>query len=384
MRRSRTTALTFVAVALVLATGGFVAEYARGAAFVARAAGATGFVRSVADWHRQPVTESSIEIAWRGGSLRGHLYRPARSTGRPLLLVPGVHASGIDEPRLIGFARDLASMGHTTVTAELSDLAHYSVTPRSTDMIEDAALWLLQQADLPADGRIGMIGISFAGGLSIVAAGRPGLRDRVAFVLSFGGHGDLPRTLHYLTTGVQPDGIHRPPHDYGVAIILLGVAERVVPESQAPALRAAILSFLEASRLDMMDKEQASREFAHARTLGDTLPEPSKTLMTYVNNRDVIHLGPILEPHLTALGGDPALSPDHSPAPTCQVYLLHGMDDNVIPAIESALLSGTLRDRGVDVRFLATPMVTHASVEHSAFASSAWDLVRFWSAVLDD
>ena len=384
MRRSRTTALTFVAVALVLALGGFVAEYARGAAFVARAAGATGLVRSVADWHRQAVTESSIEIAWRAGSLRGHRYQPTRATGRPLLLVPGVHASGIDEPRLIGFARELASMGHTTVTAELSDLAHYSVTSRSTDMIEDAALWLLQQPDLPADGRIGMIGISFAGGLSIVAAGRPRLRDRVAFVLSFGGHGDLPRTLHYLATGLQPDGMHRPPHDYGVAIILLGVAERVVPESQAPALRAAILSFLEASRLDMVDKEQASREFAHARTLADTLPEPSRTLMTYVNNRDVAHLGPILEPHLTALGGDPALSPDHSPPPTCQVYLLHGMDDNVIPAIESALLARTLRDRGVNVRFLATPMVTHASVEHSALASSAWDLVRFWSAVLDD
>ena len=106
--------------------------------------------------------------------------------------------------------------------------------------------------------------------------------------------------------------------------------------------------------------------------------------MTFVNNRDVAHLGPILEPHLTALGGDPALSPDHSPAPACPVYLLHGMDDNVIPAIESALLARTLRDRGVNVRFLATPMVTHASVEHSALASSAWDLVRFWSAVLDD
>ena len=61
----------------------------------------------------------------------------------------------------------------------------------------------------------------------------------------------------------------------------------------------------------MVDKEQASREFARARTLADALPEPSRTLMTYVNNRDVAHLGPILEPHLTALGGDPALSPDH-------------------------------------------------------------------------
>jgi dienelactone hydrolase len=243
---------------------------------------------------------------------------------------------------------------------------------------------LLQQPDLPPDGKIGMMGISFAGGLSIVAAGRPSIHDRVAFVLSFGGHGDLPRTLHYLATGIQPDGSHRPPHDYGVAIILLGVADRVVPASQAPALRMAILSFLEASRLDMVDKEQASREFTHARLLADGLPEPSRTLMAYVNNRDVNHLGPILAPHLTALGGDPALSPDHSPPPACPVYLLHGMDDNVIPSIESALLARTLRDRGVTVRFLATPIVTHASVDYSALASSAWALVRFWSAVLDD
>jgi hypothetical protein len=60
------------------------------------------------------------------------------------------------------------------------------------------------------------------------------------------------------------------------------------------------------------------------------------------------------------------------------------MDDNVIPAIESALLARTLRDRGVTVHFLATPLVTHAEVDRSAATSSAWALVRFWSAVLDD
>jgi dienelactone hydrolase len=134
----------------------------------------------------------------------------------------------------------------------------------------------------------------------------------------------------------------------------------------------------------MFDKAQASQEFTRARTLADALPEPSRTLMAYVNNRDVVHLGPILEAHLTALGGDPALSPDHAAPPTCPVYLLHGMDDNVIPAIESELLARTLRNRGVTVRYLSTPVVTHASVNQSELWSSAWALVRFWSAVLDD
>ena len=256
-------------------SGGFVAEYARGAAFVAsrrRRDRPRSQCRRLA-----PATGHRIlhrEIAWRAGSLRGHRYQPTRATGRPLLLVPGVHASGIDEPRLIGFARELASMGHTTVTAELSDLAHYSVTARNVGHDRGCRSVAAPAARSSGGWRIGMMGISFAGGLSIVAAGRPRLRDRVAFVLSFGGTGTCRERCTTSRPASQPDGRHRPPHDYGVAIILLGVADRVVPESQAPALRAAILSFLEASRLDMVDKEQASREFAHARTLADTLPEP--------------------------------------------------------------------------------------------------------------
>ena len=65
-------------------------------------------------------------------------------------------------------------------------------------MIEDAALWLSASSGCAPDGRIGIMGISFAGGLSIVAASRPALAIGVAFVMSFGGHGDLPRTLRYL------------------------------------------------------------------------------------------------------------------------------------------------------------------------------------------
>ena len=84
-------------------------------------------------------------------------------------------------------------------------------------------------------------------------------------MLSFGGHGDLPRTLRYLCTGVQPDGSVRPPHDYGVAIILLGVADRVVPADQVEPLRQAILAFLHASHVDMVDKPQADARVRRGR-----------------------------------------------------------------------------------------------------------------------
>jgi dienelactone hydrolase len=299
-----------------------------------------------------------------------------------MLLVPGVHASGVDEPRLVQFAKDLASVRHTVLTAEPTDLTQYRITPRTTDMIEDAAWWLSGQHDLAPDGRIGMMGISFAGGLSIVAAGRPSLNGKVAEVLSLGGHGDLRRTLRYLCTGLQPDGRVRPPHDYGVVIILLRLVDRVVPADQQEALRNALLTFLDASRLDLIDKAQSAAEFQRASLLGASLPEPSRTLMGYVNHRDVAHLGPILLPHLETLPDERALSPALAPPPAAPVFLLHGLDDNVIPASESILLGQELGARRVNVHVLATPLITHAEVDRGAHATDMWRLVGFWGTVL--
>ena len=243
--------------------------------------------------------------------------------------------------------------------------------------------WLASSAHAP-DGRIGLMGISFAGGLSIVAAGRPSIRDRVAYVLSFGGHGDLPRTLRYLCTGIQPDGTSYPPHDYGVAIILLGVADRVVPPAQVSPLRGAIRAFLHASHVDMVDKEQGQAEFTRARSLADALEEPARSLMTMVNERDVASLGPILLPHAGEMGDDPSLSPARSAAPSARVFLLHGTGDNVIPASESVLLAEHLRAQGAPVWQLTTPLITHAEVDRSAAARAFWDLTRFWAALLDE
>jgi acetyl esterase/lipase len=229
------------------------------------------------------------------------------------------------------------------------------------------------------------MGISFAGGLSIVAAGRPSIRNQVAAVVSLGGHGDLPRTLRYLCTGMQADGSSRPPHDYGVVIILLSVAERVVPAAQVETLRQSVLTFLEASRLDLVDKELSAATFKKAIALEPTLPEPARTLMSAVNRRDVAALGAVLLPHVSSLGGlgeDATLSPEHAPPPAAPVFLLHGADDNVIPAVESRLLAGALDRRGVPVHLLATPLITHAEVDPASSVGDIWNLIAFWKAAL--
>ena len=222
------------------------------------------------------------------------------ASARAVLLVPGVHAMGIDEPRLTALSNELAGTGLAVLTMELPDLMHYEFTPRTVDVIEDAARLLADRRDLAPDGKIGLMGISFAGGLAMVAAGRPALRDRLAFVFSFGGHGDLPRVLRYLCSGLEPlkpgdppgtPPHFRAPHDYGVAVILVGVAGRMVPPEQVEPLKHGIITFLTASQVDPVDKPRAKVIFEDARRQAAALPEPAASLMKAVNDRDVKGLG---------------------------------------------------------------------------------------------
>jgi dienelactone hydrolase len=369
------------AVALTGATVG--RDYARAASLVVEAAGIDGWPGTVAGWQAGAVSTEPLKVPSRHGELAARVYSPQGTKRRTIVMFPGVHAGGIDEPRLVGFAEDLAAYGHTVVTVELPDLKRYVIAARASDMIEDAARWASARADLAPDGRVGLVGISFAGGLAVVAAGRPGIRDRVAFALSFGGHSDLPRTLRYLCTGRQPDGKERKPHDYGVVIILLGTAERLVPADQVEPLRRGILTFLEASHVDMVDKARARLLFQQARDLAATLPDPARTLLGLVNDRNVAVLGPKLLPYVETISDDPALSPDRAAPPAAPVFLLHGTDDNVIPAVESVLLGEHLRPH-TQVEVLLTPLITHAEVDRPSDVVEIWKLVSFWTEVLTE
>jgi hypothetical protein len=390
MRRLTT---RIVLVALLLVVGAALVwgpAYARSASLVIRAAQLQGFLLSAAKAEEQHVViEPETTVPTRHGPMRARLYRPDRIR-RAVLLVPGVHAMGIDEPRLTSLSSELAATGLAVMTMELPDLANYQLTPRTVDIIEDGGTWLADRRDIAADGRIGLMGISFAGGLAMVAAGRPALRDRLAFVLSFGGHGDLPRVMRYLCSGLEPltpgeppgtPPHFRAPHDYGVAIILVSIADRMVPPEQVEPLREGIVTFLTASQLDMVDKAKAATVFEDARRQAAALPEPAASLMKSVNDRDVKGLGARLLPVLATITYPASLSPEGSPPPSAPVYLLHGTDDTVIPSVETVLLAHHLEGR-TKVKTLLSRLITHAEVDKTAAAGEVFKLVGFWADVL--
>jgi dienelactone hydrolase len=379
MRTFRAVTAALALLAIVWFGARSARPFLHGLSFVIRAADMGGAVRRAADVDTEPAHERILTIQTSHGRLRGRMYEPVRME-RVLLLTSGLHPAGIDEPRLVALARQLSASGLGVFTPDIQQLSQFAITPAITDQIEAAAVWLADHVAGDRDRRIGLMGISFSGGLSVVAAGRPSLRDRTAYVLSFGGHDDLPRVLRYLCTGI--DGAeHRQPHDYGVAVILLGVAERAVPAPQVAPLRAAVRRFLWASHLDRVDKPQADREFAALRALAGTLPEPSATLLRDVNDRNVADLGPRLLPYIRFYGGAPALSPDRSPMPSAPVFVLHGIDDNVIPEVESEALARDLHGHA-PTRLLLSGLISHAEADQPVHAVDVVKLASVWGDVL--
>jgi dienelactone hydrolase len=373
-----------VAVAALLLAATPVRRDIHGLSLVIRAADLHGIGRRLADLDSVAIGERAVQIPLRTGAVRGRVYVPVGKPDQTVLLVSGLNPAGIDEPRLTMLARRLAEANVLVVTPEFRELSQFEVTPSITDHIEDAALWLAIESGLTKRRRIGLMGVSFSGGLAVVAAGRPSLRERLLYVFSFGGHDDLRHVLEFFCGGLACDdpAAALPPHDYGLAVVLLNVAEQLVPADQVSLLRNGVRRFLWACYLDRFDKPGAEREFAVLRGIAAGLPEPSKTLFQQVNDRAVGRLGPRLRPYVGPYLDRSGLSPARSPVPSAPVYLLHGRDDDVIPAAESQHLAGRLRGR-VPVRLLVTPLIAHAEPNRPVHITDVVKLAAFWGELLD-
>jgi hypothetical protein len=399
---SRRSKAAIVVALLVVVTSWLALPYLNAIGFIVRAADLPGAPATVAKWRASAYSrEHLFSVPTREGAVPARFYRPAGRLRRTVVLMPGVHRDGINEARLVGLAEDLAATGFGVLTIAAPDLQKFKITPQVTDVIEDAVKWAVTQPQYAPDGKVGLLGISFSGGLSVVAAGRDSIRDHIAFVLSFGGHGDLARVMHYLCSGQVLGDLERakhssavlgadhvevhPPHDYGVAVVLLSLADRVVPAEQVAPLTRGIDGFLLASSLAMTDTAAALKVFDEMKAYAETLPEPSRTLMTYVNDRAVDKLGPILLPVADALKDSPAmpaLSAERAAPPRAAVLLLHGVDDNVIPSMETVLLAEHLRGKA-HVTGLLSGLITHAEVNKAPSLTEVWRLARFWREIID-
>lgn len=322
-----------------------------------------------AEAEREPLRIEDVRIGEPSAPVRARIYRleGSRGRGRGIVVAHGVHHAGIEERRLVAFARELARAGLVVLTPELADLADYRITTTGVDAMARSVRYLSARDDLLSEERVGLLGFSFAGGLGLVAAGDPELAEQLAFVASVGGHHDLGRVLRFLVSDrvEAPDGERRlEAHEYGLAVLIYGYGDALVPEADRAVLREAVRAWL-----------TERRQEAVSRAAELTTPE-GRRLFSLLEKGRLKELGPELERLIDERAATlRALSPrgrfDRIGVP---VYLLHGSGDTVIPAAELEWAKRELGSRG---EALVTPLVDHVEVGREPSWLDGIQLVRF-------
>ena len=161
----------------------------------------------------------------------------------------------------------------------------------------------------------------------------------------------------------------RAPHDYGLAIVLLGVADAIVPPDQvaAAARRHLLVSRSVATRRDRQGQGgRGVRARENARGRAGRAGAHVYGLRERARRRAA---RPAAAPDTGAARRRPRAVAVAIPPPRCQVYLLHGTDDNVVPGDRVHVAGAGLPRSWRPVELLETPLITHAEVDRSSTAT---------------
>jgi pimeloyl-ACP methyl ester carboxylesterase len=323
-------------------------------------------------WETHPVTTTEVSIHAAGISTAAQLYFPEGVTHPPgIVLVHGIHHLAISDPRFQNLACALTGAGFAVLAPMISALADYHVDAASIETIGESARWLKQRL---GTGPVTLMGISFGGGLAMLAAAEPQYASNVRAIVAIGAYEDLARVSRFLATSeeVFPDGriVPMAAHDYGAAVFVYDHLEQFFSAGDIPAAHEALQYFL---------WEQPDQ----ARPLLPRLSSRGRGTMEILLAREIERLRPQL---LAAIGADEkelaAVSPHGKIAGLrVPVFLLHGSSDNVIPPAESLWLAREVA-RGELGAVLITPVFSHVDLKGTP---TRWDelrLVHFMGQVL--
>jgi len=317
-----------------------------------------------------PFTEEDGVAQTPHGPLRYRLYAPqdVKSPGG-IVLLHGVHHLGIEDPRMWNLARALAGAGVLVMTPELQDLADYRVTARTIDVIGDSAVVLSRHMDRT----VGVIGLSFAGGLALLAANRSEFRDKIGYVVAIGAHDDMGRVARFFAANVilKPDGLETPfqAHEYGVLVLAYSHLEDFFSAKDVPIAREALRQWL----WEQPDALKAAAGLS---------PEGQKKLDLLLHHRDQMR-EPLLAEITLHKDEMAAVSPHgHLAQLHTSVFLLHGAGDTIIPSSETLWLAKDVPQAELKSA-LVSPALVHVDMGGQVTWQQQWQLVDFMAQVLD-
>jgi len=144
---------------------------------------------------------STLRYAVAGRPGLADLYEPGQTPGGALVLVPGFTEAGRNDRRLVELARSLARARFFVLVPEVPGSRELRVRLEDRQTVADALRFLRQQRPELARRGVGVVAISYAAGLAMLAALELDAATRPDFLVGLGGYYDTSAVVTFATTG---------------------------------------------------------------------------------------------------------------------------------------------------------------------------------------
>lgn len=281
-----------------------------------------------------------------------------RMGGGRVLLVPGMHFRGVEDPRFSRFSRVLGAAGARVWAADIRALRELRLGPA---MFEDGERALMEAS---REGPVGVMSVSFGSIVALDLAAR--FPERVRRLVIFGGYRDLEATLAFTLGRREPgaggDGPRVDPLNAPAVFIQLA-EELLAEEARAPFIAAA-RRFCEATWSTgaggAADDKHDGRHLTVGAALAETLEGEARALFRVACRLEADPLPVALEALARSRGRFGYLDPGpRLDRVRCPVDCVHGLGDDVIPHTEGEALASDLAARGVKARAIVTGLYGH-------------------------
>ncbi|WP_282610439.1 alpha/beta fold hydrolase [Pelagibius sp. Alg239-R121] len=305
---------------------------------------------------RREITYSVIqpETGQPGFPQTADLYHPNRTDpddlDGALVLVPGFTPSGKNDRRLVALAKSFARSGFLVLVPDLRGSRETRVRLGDARRIADAVVHLSGRSELEnltgdeGSSEIGLVAISYAVGLAVLATTETDAKERTGFLVGLGGYYDTTEVVRFTTTGAfRLPGEHKwrnlKPLRAAKWYFLSSNIDALIDPDDRAALTAIAEIRQRSGREALVDGE--------GRDLIAQLGPEGRSLYALMINEDPAQVEPLLAALPEALRRQldalslRALDLSHLAG---RLILIHGREDPLVPFSESLALSNTVPD----------------------------------------
>jgi acetyl esterase/lipase len=306
----------------------------------------------------EPIGHTSTTVPSQGGPVYLDVYAP--TTPPPLIpggregvvIIPGV-GDNRNDLQLRTLSEALARAGVVVMDMTTNTLINLDLAPVDGDAALQAFIKLTHWPGVDPQ-RVGFLGISAGGALTVIAAANPAIRDQVKFLMLFGGFYDAANVLRdFGRRALEADGTLQAwkPNEVPACVLARSIGDTLPPAEAQVLAKAFQKEKFTALTADQLAQLSAPAQAAYHLLAGDQPQQVEANLAA---------LSPAMRARLDQLSPRAFFLQVAAP-----IYLLHDRTDQYVPFTESRDFDAALTKAGRTHDYAEFGIFQHVYVKYS-------------------